>query len=122
MKIIGRTLIILALALVVSGATYALAGSRSAGGFDGFPRRGEFQPGGAPGGFQPGGFPQRGEFGRGGERDRGFSLFGAGELLKSLLIIGAVVAVGAPAAGLLRRRQPSRARAAQAREAAPSEV
>ena len=106
MKLIGRTLIILLAALAVVGATMALAGNSTAGTFgEGSPRQGFEQNGNnAQGGFQP---PAGGNFEgrRGGRGGEGGGLFRAGELLKSLGVIGGIVLIVAPIAGLLRRRK-----------------
>lgn len=111
MKLIGRTLIILAAALVVVGGTFAYVQSGFAGGGrDRFAERaGGFARPANPG--QPGFGPSagRGEFGRGefgpGGRDRGPSLFGIGEIIKDLAIIGIIVAVVTTLTGALSRRR-----------------
>ena len=113
MKIIGRTLAILAAALLVCGAAYALA--QSGGTASDFREGGGFarsQPGQQEGrssfgqdgfrGSDRGRFP--GEFGR----ERGMSLFGIGEVVKNLAIIAVIIAIGAPIAGLLRKRRPDK--------------
>ncbi len=105
LKIIGRTLVILATALVVAGATFAFAGTSSAAGPNGgFPARGAFEqrPGNTAGEFgrgdAPGGFDH--------EREGSAGFFGATEIIKNLIIIGVIVAIVAPLAHLLRRRRP----------------
>ena len=108
MKIIGRTLAILAAALLVCGAAYALA--QSSGTASGFPERGGFarQQAGGPSAGQDGfGGTERGRFpgGPDGERGRGMSLFGAVEVARNLAIIAVIVAIGAPIAALARRRR-----------------
>ena len=105
MKLIGRTLIILAAALVVAGATFAYGQSGYAGGRESFAERGvQAQQAGQP---APG--ADRGDFRRGGpggrEHDRGPSLFGIGEIVKDLLIIGVIVAAVALATRGLRGRR-----------------
>ncbi len=102
MKFIGRTLIILLAALAVVGATMALAGNNTAGSFgEAGPHQGFEQNGtNAQGGFQP---PARGGFERG--RGEGGGLLRAGELLKSMIVIGVIVLIVAPIASLLRRRK-----------------
>ncbi|MBK9712687.1 MAG: hypothetical protein IPO81_15455 [Kouleothrix sp.] len=98
MKIVARTLAILAAALLVVGATYVYASSSSAAGFEerggfGRPQIGEQGP---PGGFDHGGFDR--------ERGGGPSLFGIGEVIKNFVIIGVIVAVVSLATRLLPRR------------------
>lgn len=102
MKIVARTLAILAAALLVVGATYVYASSGSAAGFEerggfGRPQIGEQ---GRPGGFDGAGFPERGGHGR----DGGPSLFGIGEVIKNFAIIGVIVAIVSLATRLLPRR------------------
>ena len=123
MKIVGRTLIILAAALAVSGLTYAFAQSSYAQSLIGSVGRGgppgEFrrQPGAdLPAGaelpaFEPGAGGVGFEGGRGGDR-HGASLAGAAQLVRPFLIIAALVAAGALVSTALRRRPPSRPRAA----------
>ncbi len=121
MKIIGRTLAILAAALAVAGITFALAqnGLISAG-RGGRPDRGAFSQGGQ---FQPG-FDQppgdapfdHGNFQSRPDREggRGASLFGAVEIVKNLAIMGLIVAI----VTLLMRRLPTaRDRKPRARQA-----
>jgi hypothetical protein len=121
MKILLRTLIILAAALVVVGGLYAFAQSpagqamRAAGpgGHEGGPpagfesRRFEGAPGaGFPGGERPGGFD--GHEGRGGH---GPSLLGLVEVGKNLAIVAVsviLVALGARLLQLGRRDRPRR--------------
>ena len=114
MRLIARTLIILIAALLVCGATYALAGSAYAQtAFPARAGRGEnaegrppaFTPGTANGtGSTAAARPNRpgGERGAGG----GFSAF---EVLKNLAIVALIVAIGAPIAHLARRRARSAA-------------
>src|SRR3954452_17762377 len=109
MKIIARILFILAAAGAIVGISLALGGtqgSRISG-----PRRGapaQAQAGGAnaqpegAGGEQQRGGP--GGFERGGGRSP--SLFGAGEMLKDLVIIALIVAMVAPLARALGRLRP----------------
>ena len=110
MKIVARILLILAAAGAVTGISIALV--RSQGARAGMPRReapAQAQAGGAnalPGsasaerrrGDGPGGFEHGG---------RSPSLFGAGEMLKDVVIIALIVAIVAPLARLLSRRRPS---------------
>jgi hypothetical protein len=100
MKLLMRTLIILAVALSVAGATYAMAGqgaNASAGGR--FPARAEVG--------RPGGEFRDGDFGGEPRGSRGGGLFGAVEVLRDLVIIGVIVAVVAPVKRLLNRRKPA---------------
>jgi hypothetical protein len=114
MRLIARTLIILTAALLVCGATYALAGSaylQTA--FPARAGRGESAQGGPPA-FTPGTADSTGTgVGRpnrpGGERG-GFGGFGAIEVLKNLAIVAAIVAVVAPILHLARRRTRSAAK------------
>jgi hypothetical protein len=110
-KILGRTLAILAAAMVVVGALIAFWPTSAAGELGGrFPERGAFVPG-QPAGPAFGGAagPNAGtspaEFRGGRERGRSPGLFAAGELLRSLLVISVVVAIVAPIAHLLRKRR-----------------
>src|SRR4051812_16562325 len=106
MKLIARILLILAAAGAVAGVAMALVGSQ--GPPIGQPRRGappQVQAGDAsappllPGGEQRrNGGPS--DFERGG---RAPSLFGAGEMLKDLVIIALIIAVIAPLTRLLGR-------------------
>ncbi len=118
MKIIVRTLIILAAALAVVGVASAL---NSAGAFGnlGLPGREGFEGGrsfgrefngqplttGTRPNFEQGGF-QRGGLGRG-EGDRegrgGASLLGLSEVIKSLVMMTVVIVVIVPASKLLKR-------------------
>lgn len=102
MKLIGRTIIILIAALVVVGATFAYGRSGYAGGGrERFPTQGDAaaqdssagQPGFDPAapGAGSGEF-RRGEGPGGRDHNRGPSLFGVGEIVKDLLIIGIIVA------------------------------
>jgi hypothetical protein len=101
-KIIIRTLIILAAAMVVVGATmaYASSGFAAGSGRDGFDRRppAGFAEGSGPPGFIPGGEGARPEgFGDRpdgpGGREGGRGAFGASELLKNVAIIAVIIAV-----------------------------
>jgi hypothetical protein len=98
MKVFVRTLMILVVALIVAGATYAIAGpgsDASAGG------RFSAQAGlGRPGAEQPRGDVAGGEPRGGG----GGGLFGAVEVLRNLALIGVIVAVVAPIKRLLAKR------------------
>jgi hypothetical protein len=113
MRLIARTLVILMAALLVCGATYALAGSEYAQTV--FPsragrveaaegRRSDFAPGtaGSAGGFE--GRPE----GPGGERG-GPGGFGAIEVLKNLAIVAVIVLIAAPILRLAQRRTRSAA-------------
>src|SRR5689334_20099226 len=108
MKLIARILLILAAAGAIAGASIALVGASRASG--GGPRRGapaQIRPGVGQAFPGQGGQQRRGEpggFDRSGER--GPSLFGVGEVLKNLVIIGLIVAVVAPLARLLGRLRP----------------
>lgn len=106
MRLIARILLILAAAGAVVGVSMALVGAQGARA--GAPRRGaptQMQTGDAsasPGttdGEQRRGGP--GGFERGGGRAP--SLFGAGEMLKDLVIIALIVAIMAPLSRLLGR-------------------
>ena len=108
MKIISRTLAILAAALLVCGAAYALA--QSSGTTSSFPERGGFERRGQLEGGPPlgqGGFggPERGPFPGDFGRERGMSLFGAVEVFRNLAIIAVIIAIAAPIAGRLRKRR-----------------
>lgn len=83
MRIIGRTLIILAAALAVAGVVWALAGSAAASGMPG-------------GGMEHGG-------------EQGASLFGAIEVLKNLVVVGVIVGLTSLASRLKSRRRPAAA-------------
>lgn len=85
MRIIGRTLIILAAALAVAGVVWALAGSGSA----------------AASGMPGGGMEHGGE--------QGASLFGAIEVLKNLVVVGVIVGLTSLASRLKSRRRPAAA-------------
>ncbi len=105
MKIIARILLILVAAGAIIGVAIGLAGTAGAAG----PRReasAQVQSGGAN---AVSGGEQRRDGGPGGEHGDGRapSLFGAGELLKDLVIIALIVAVTAPLARLLNRRTQS---------------
>jgi len=104
-KIIIRTLILLAAALVIVGITMALqsagliASVGDPGGFEGRPSGGFAQGGPPPGGFTPGGegmrhegFGDRGGFGDRHEGGRG-GTFNASELVKNLGITAVIIAV-----------------------------
>jgi hypothetical protein len=113
MRLIARTLIILTAALLVCGATYALAGSRYVQtAFPARAGRGEnvegrpsaFTPGTADGAESIVGRPE----GPGGERGRSGG-FGAIEVLKNLAIVAAIVVIVAPILRLARRRTRSAA-------------
>jgi hypothetical protein len=109
MKTIARTLAILCVALLVCGATFALAGSSYAPTlFSSAPARGA----GVEGRRAP-------ELARGAANSEGSAVpragarlggFGALELLKNLAIVAVIVAVAAPLRGLARRRPRSAAR------------
>ena len=108
MKIIARIMLILAAAGAVAGISMVLVGSQGTRAGD--PRReapAQAQAGEAnaqPAGF--GGEQRRGGpvgFEHGGGRAP--SLFGAGEMLKDLVIIALIVAIVAPLARLLGRLQ-----------------
>lgn len=110
MKLLVRTLIILAAAGLISGITFAVAGSSYAQAlFPAGPRRGEFAgarpPEAASGATADGtssATPRAGEVGReGGGRPGGFA---AVELLKNLAIVAVIVALAAPIQRLARRR------------------
>jgi hypothetical protein len=106
MKLIARILLILAAAGAVAGVTMALVGSQAArAGEPGRGAPGQVQVGGAnalPG--STGGEQRRnggpGGFERGG---RAPSLFGAGDMLKDLAVIGLIVLITAPLTRLLGR-------------------
>jgi hypothetical protein len=104
-KIITRTLILLAAALVVVGITMALqsagllASVGAPGGFEGRPSGGSFEGGPPPGGFTPGGegmrhegFGDRGGFGDRHEGGRG-GMFNASEIVKNLGVTAVIIAV-----------------------------
>ena len=117
MKIIARILLILAAAGAVAGITIALVGSQAARA--GAPRRGaptQVQADGANALPQNAGGEQRrggpGGFEHGGWRSP--SLFGAGEMLKDLVIIALIVAIVAPLARLLGRMRSGAAKQANA--------
>jgi hypothetical protein len=118
MKLISRTLIILAAALLVAGALFAFgqsslaaqlrAADHAAGeGFAGRPGRGERGAGFADDEHPEGaaGLVGRPE-GRGGDHDHGPSLLGLADLGRSLLKIAVIVALFAVAGLLLGRRRP----------------
>lgn len=111
MRLIARTLIILTAALLVCGATYALASSgyaqtafpaRAGRGADGKSSPPEFTPGSANGTGGAEGGPNR----PGGERG-GPGGFGALEVLKNLGIVAVITVIVAPILGLIRRRTRS---------------
>ena len=115
MRLVARTLIILTAALLVCGATYALAGSAYVQ--TAFPARGgrgenaqarppAFTPDTADSTGSGIGPPNR----PGGERG-GFGGFGAIEVLKNLAIVAVIVAIIAPILHLARRRSPTNAQA-----------
>lgn len=110
MRVITRTLIILAAALVVVGATMAYASSGLAGGPASFERgRGGFerQP---PPGSHAGGRPESGDrrAGFGDHHEGGRGLFAAAEMVKNLVIIAAIIAVVALLSRLTRGLRPRR--------------
>ncbi|MFN8569218.1 MAG: hypothetical protein U0Z44_17240 [Kouleothrix sp.] len=115
MKLIGRTLVILTAAMLVVGATWALVGAGFGGGAPGDARERrafEQRPAGQPGAgrARPGGFEREG--------GRGPSLFGAGEIVKDLVIIAVIVAI----VSLIKRALPRRrARFVPQRGAPPPE-
>ena len=96
MKLIARIILILAAAGAVGGVAMALVGTQGIDTSD--PRRGaptqaqagDEQQRGGPGGFEHGG-------------GRTPSLFGAGEMLKDLVIIALIVAIVVPVTRLLGR-------------------
>lgn len=101
MQFLGRTLVILAAALVVVGITVAVSRVGLASGGNGsFQQRGEFvqRPGRAaaaesaavPGGRQA--ERERAHPGAHGRHAGGAGLFGLGELLKNLVVVGLIVA------------------------------
>jgi len=110
MKILARILLILVAAGAVVGASIALVGSQTArasalrrdapaqlqaGDASALPQNADReQRRGGPGGFEHGG-------------GRAPSLFGAGEMLKDLVIIALIVAIVAPLARLLIRLRSS---------------
>lgn len=108
MRLIGRTLLILAAALAVAGLTY-LYGSSSAAQSQGFERgprgEGEF-------GQRPPEFGNGAQLGRErGERDGGgFRLFAIGEIVKNLVLMSVVIAAVRFGARLIgpRRDRPRR--------------
>jgi hypothetical protein len=109
-KIIIRTLIILAAALVVVGATMTYASSGTASGpgrdsFEGRPPSG-FAEGTRPSGFPPGGGggPREGH----GDHEGGRGGFAAGELLKNLAIIAVIIAVVSLLNRIIGTRRPQR--------------
>lgn len=109
MRLIGRTLLILAAALAVAGLTYLYASSSAAQSqrFERGPR-GEGEFGRRPPEF--GGVGQPGQPGR--ERERrsgGIRLFAIGEIIKNLVLIGLVIAAVRGLARLIGPR-PSRPR------------
>ncbi|MEI7645717.1 MAG: hypothetical protein WCJ55_15700 [Chloroflexales bacterium] len=103
MKLLGRTLAILFVALLVSGAVYALGSAGMVGGAATAP------PGAATardGGPSVGRF-HGGEGHRlGGERDGGGGIFGALEIGKNLAVIAIIVALVAGSIALGRRIWP----------------
>jgi hypothetical protein len=109
MRLIARTLIILIAALLVCGATYALASSRYVQtAFPARARRGEDVEGRPPA-FASGtadgvGRPD----GPGGERERSGG-FGVVEMLKNLAIVAVIVVLAVPILRLARRRTRSAA-------------
>lgn len=86
MKLIGRTLAILAAALVVVGVTFALGSSGLAGTAGGPPDR-------AAAMSQTAGGPAAGRPRRDHAESSGFSVFGIGEVLKNLVLVGVIVAI-----------------------------
>jgi hypothetical protein len=111
MRIIARTLIILTTALLICGATYALAGSsslqtafpvRAGRGENAEGRPPAFTPGAADGAGSSVGRPNR----PGGERG-GAGGFAAIEVLKNLAIVAVIVVIVAPPLRLARRRTRS---------------
>ena len=112
MKLLGRTLAILAAAMLIVGALIALTPSSSAGAFDRrFPANGAAVAGQtaqtALGGAPTAGNAPSGEFR--GERERGHaaSLFGAVTIAGDLVVIGVIVAVVRLATRALGRRRHS---------------
>lgn len=109
MKLVLRTAVLLAAALVVTGALLAFGRTTMAERLlANRPGHAHVERDGPPGGFEgrPEGRPEG--FGGQGRGDRhGASLFGLGELFKNLVLIGIVVAVvtlGARLIGLARTR------------------
>jgi hypothetical protein len=103
MKLIGRIIAILALALVVIGILLAFASSSSASSTSGAmperPAAAEVSATTAGAGNAPA---------RSHEEASGFSLFGAVEVLKNLVVVGVIVALVANAKRLLgRKRRPA---------------
>ena len=114
MKLIGRTLAILAAALIVVGATFALGNSGMLGGFGG-PGGGEFRErqtaGATTGTAAQGTRPQRGEgggFREGGREGGPGGFFAIAELGKSVGVIGVIVALVAFGRGVIQRRWPKK--------------
>ena len=100
MKIIARILMILAAAGAVTGVTMALVGAQAE--VAGAPQRGpaaQMQP------SDNNAFPgnSSGEQRRGPRGSEHGGLFGAGEVLKNLVVVALIVAVAAPLTRLLRR-------------------
>jgi len=115
MKIIARTLMILAAALVVVWLASALNSAGALGnlgqlGHEGFESGREFngQPPTRPN-FEQGGL-QRGGFGRGrGDREgRGASVFDLAEITRSLVMMTVVIVVVVLASKLIKRLRPRR--------------
>lgn len=116
MKLIGRTLVILAAALVVVGATFGVSRSSLASGMRSFPAEGpragqqlvNREQGQASGvqsaapRFERGGF--EGREGRPG----GSAIFGILGVLKNVMVIGAIVAGVSLVSRLMQRSQPDR--------------
>jgi hypothetical protein len=99
MKMIVRTLAILAAALAVAGLTYAVvqlsgAQQQATYGADGPAAQRPAGEGGRPAGLA-------------GEGRRGGGLFAVAEVLKSFVIVAVITAIVAPVAHLLRRRGPA---------------
>ncbi len=113
MKIIGRTLIILAATLVVVGITFAGGRSSGTAGTNTFRPSDRFVPG-QPGGPRGRGFPE----GRSPDGGGAPWYFGLLEVGKNLVILGAIVAAGMLSLGRIRRRRP--APVARKRQAPPN--
>jgi hypothetical protein len=106
MRIIGRTLAIIAAALVVAGITFGVAQSSGAQSLG--PNR--QMPGAATAGQSAGGTinasrPRPNGFEHEGNRTP--SLFGAVEIVKDVAIIGVIVALVAQATRMIRGRRPA---------------
>lgn len=122
MKLLGRIVIILLVALAVSGATYELGQTGVLSAIVGA-GRGEGRPGGFAG--QPGQSPSanaaasgQAGVGRGGRDEGGFSTFGLTELGKAFLTTAVVVVVVAPIVSLIQWRKRTRRKAMAASRSA----